>query len=268
MLTMTTLRPGLLVSLNTSVRGNCAYTKETIRAEHVTEAGTQEAEWNTKKVVADPQEHEAALKVRSRASYLLRAVCANSAFGLLCPEDKVDALKEAVAEARKLADQFNASAKLTRVQVLVITGRIAADDVEAVRAINSEVRGLLDAMSDGIRAMDVKAIREAAEKAKSIGQMLSEDARSRIATAVTAAREAATKINKAGETAAVEVDRFTLTTLQRARTAFLDLEEGTEVIAPRADARAVDFDPVVDAPAMGSSFEDVFPAPVVPQFEM
>lgn len=242
-----TLRPGLLVSLKTSVRGNVSYSKQTIESEHVTEDGAQRAVWETVRRIADPAEHEAAAKVRSKARSLISAVCANSAFGLLCPEANAAELESAMAEARKLVADFNANAALTRISLYIIAGRVAPDDVEAVRAINSEVRDLLADMQEGVQNLSVKAIREAADKARSIGQMLTPDAQARINVAIEAARKTARAIVKAGEQAAVEVDRRTLRTLEEARTAFLDIDQPTAAPAmPEAESRALDFTPAAE----------------------
>ncbi|MGC2778984.1 MAG: hypothetical protein WA418_25470, partial [Bradyrhizobium sp.] len=126
-----TLRPGLLVSLKTTVSGNVEYEKQNIEADHVTDDGKRKARWETQRTISDPTEHEAALQVRSRALTLIRGVCSRSAFGLLCPEIATEDLERAMVKARKLAEEFNKSAKLTRVTVYAITGRIAPDDVEA-----------------------------------------------------------------------------------------------------------------------------------------
>lgn len=255
----TTLRPGLLVSMHTSVTGNVRYSKETIEAERLESDGKKRAKWNTEKVVHDPGEFDEASEIRSSARYMVKRICSVTEFGMLCPEDKAEELAKAVAEARAKADEFNKRAKITRISVYVITGRIAPDDVEAVRAINSEVRGLMEAMAAGVANLDVKAIREAADKAKSIGQMLTPDAQARIQVAVDLARDAAKRIRKAGEQAAQEVDKVAISRLTEARTAFLDLDDAGEVAVPEADARAVDFEPVDVAPVQ---------APAAPAFEL
>ena len=72
-----------------------------------------------------------------------------------------------------MVDDFNRTATLSRVSVYAMIGRVAADDVEAVKAINSEVSDLLGQMQEGLKNLDVKSIRDAATKAKQIGQMLS-----------------------------------------------------------------------------------------------
>lgn len=240
-----TLRPGLLVSLKTTIDGNVSYDKRTIEAEHVDATGAAKATWETERTIADPAEHEAAQVARSKASSLVRAICARSAFGLLCPEAREADLDEAIQAARRVADAFNAGAKLSRVSVYVITGRIAPDDVEAVRAINSEIRGLLDEMESGVRRLDVEAVRDAASRAKNVGAMLAPESAARVAAAVEAARSVARRIVKAGEAAAQEIDAASLRAITDARTAFLDLEgAGNEIAAPASEGRAIDLAPV------------------------
>jgi hypothetical protein len=243
----TTLRPGLLVSLKTSVRGNVKYLKDQKGSQKL-EDGAEVALWETQRTIKDPVEHKAAGDTRTRARYLVRSICAESAFGLLCPETDKDKLEKAVAEARKLAEEFNETAKLSKISVFVITGRIAPDDVEAVRAINDEIRGLMDDMNSGIERLDAKSIREAASKIKDVGQMLSADMQARIQIAIETARGVAKKIKAAGEQAAQEIDRSAIRKITEMRTAFLDLDGGAEVAAPAAEARALDLAPVDTAP--------------------
>jgi len=240
----TTLRPGLLVSLKTSVSGNVRYNKEEIERDHLTETGERKALWQTERVIADPDEHEAATKARSKALSLVRNVCARSAFGLFCPEIDADNLERAIAEARRIAEEFNGNARLTRISVYVMIGRIAPDDVEAVKAINSEIRGLMQDMQDGLRNLDVKAVREAANAAKNVGAMLAPDAALRVQTAIELARASARQIVSAGEEAAGEIDLSAIRRIEEQRTAFLDLDEQTEIAAPRVSGRAVDLMPL------------------------
>jgi hypothetical protein len=246
--------------LKTSIRGNIRYDHRDIEREHLTEDGRQLAKWETERTISDPIEYEAATKVRSKVRSVISSVCATSAFGLLCPEKSAGNLDNAIAEARRLIEEFNASAKLTRVRVYIIAGRIASDDVEAVRAINSEVRDLLAVMAEGVRNLDVKAVRGAADRARDIGRMLSPDAQTRIQSAIDAARGAARQIVKAGEQVAQEIDRQAIRRITEARTAFLDLEPAAEVAAPAAEARAVDFEPMPEiksapAPQVTLEFE-------------
>lgn len=235
---VTTLKPGLLVSLKTGIDGNIRYDRQDIEADHLTERGTKEAEWQTRRVIDDPDEYEAGNKVRGVAITAVRRVCVRSSFGLLCPEAKEDELNVAIAGARTLVNEFNRRAQITGVKFYVMVGRVASDDVEAVRAIKGEIRDLIKTMQDGIKAANVTAIRDAANRAKGVGRMLSEEAQARVQDAVDMARAAAKVIVKAGDDAAVEIDTATIRKLGKARVSFLDIEEDGEASAPVQTAAA------------------------------
>jgi hypothetical protein len=237
-----TLRPGLLVSLKTSSRGNVRYDKIDLDAHD--EGAAAIAKWETTRTIADQEEYERAKKAQGRASTLIRRVCSVSAFGLLCPEANADLLEQAIRDAQDVVDAFNATATLTRVGVYVIVGRVAQDDAEAVRAINSEVRELLDDMSRGVERLDVTAIRNAANKARQLGSMLTPSAQAKVQFAIDSARSAARKIAAAGESAAIEVDSYAVRMITEQRTAFLDMRDESEVKAPEAETRAIDFAPI------------------------
>jgi hypothetical protein len=254
-----TIRPGLLVSLKTSVSGNVTYRKQDIETDHLDTDGARKAKWETERTINDPVEYEEATKLRSKTRSLITAVCAASSFGLLCPQDRGEELAAAVREAQDLAADFNRRATQTRVQVYVIAGRIASDDVEASRAINSEMRDLLDRMEQGVRNLDVETIRDAANKAKQIGAMVSPEASERLQKAIETARSAARKIVKAGETAAAEVDLNALRAITQSRTAFLDLSDQGEIAAPVVTGRAID---------MESEPTELRPDPTNPRIEM
>jgi hypothetical protein len=254
-----TLRPGLLVSLKTSISGNVQYRKTDLERDHITDTGAREARWETQRIVYDPEEHERAVKVRGQCRWAVGSVCSTSEFGYLCPEQNEDKLDAAIAEAQRLADEFNDGAKLTHISVYVMKGRVEQDDVQAIRAINAEVRDLLTEMSDGIERMDPKKVREAANKAKNLGQMLSPEASAKIQDAIEAARSAARMIVKAGEEASVEIDEVVFEKINAAQTAFLDLDEQGEIVEVEADALALDlptepvtqFEPVGITPEPG-----------------
>lgn len=238
-----TLRPGILVSLNTHVAGNASYKREVIEAEAIDANGTLTEKFVTDKKILDAAEQEAACQTRDKARNIVARVCAKTAFGYLCPEADEAELRTAIREAQTIVDAFNDTAKVTRVAFFPLTGRVAADDEEAVKRINREVRSLVAAMEDGVRNLDVKKIREAADEARQLGQMLNPDAQARITVAIEAARTTAKAIKKAGETAAQEIDTRTIRALTEVRTAFLDLDDAKEIAKPFVEGRAVDFEP-------------------------
>jgi hypothetical protein len=247
----TTLRPGFLVSLKTSITGNVSYRTTDLEPALRSIDGEIVTRWETEKMVRDAAEHERAIKERSLARQIIVKHCAQSSFGLLCPEEKAAELEQAIIDARRVADNFNATAQLSRITVNVIAGRVNPNDAEAVRSIKGELRELIDGMALGVRNLDAEGIRSAAKKAKSLGAMLSPAAQERVQDAIAAARSAATKITAAGEQAAVAVDHEAVAALLSARTSFLDLDgpSGT-VEAPDVQARAIDLGeaPEVQAP--------------------
>ena len=241
----TVLKPGLLVSLHTSLRGGVNYQRVELEADHTTAEGERRARWETTRHIPDPAEFEAASKARSAARAKVAGACCFSAFGLLCPTEREAELQAAIAEARAIADAHNGAAQLSRVEVYVMIGRVAQDDVEAARAISSEMRELIEAMQQGIRQADPAAIREAANRARSVGGMLTEETATKVDAAIAQARKVARelvkRVEKAGEVAATVVAQCNVGAIEAARFAFLDMDEG-RVEGQAAAARPVELD--------------------------
>ena len=192
-----TLRPGMLVSLKTSITGlNVNYRRNVLEAEHVTADGKLQAKWETEKLVIDANEHDMAKKARADARNAIAAACVLSDFGLLCPESNESKLKDAIAKANAIIDGFNSVSKLSRISVYVMTGKIESHDANAIRAINSEVRDLLLDMESGITRNDPKVIRDAANKARNLTAMLMQEAAAHLETAIEFARDTARHIVK------------------------------------------------------------------------
>jgi hypothetical protein len=242
-----TLRPGFLVSLKTSTRGNVDYRKTPIKTETRPD-GSKVTEWETTRIIVDPEEHERGQKARAKARSVVASVCKATAFGMLCPTTDAEDLERAIKEARETCREFNTGSALTKIGVYVLTGRIESNDAEAVKAINSEVADLMQTMQEGIEGLDVKVVRDAASKLKEVGAMLPPVAEATVRIAIDTARETARRIVKAGEQAAQEVDRAAIRKIAEQRTAFLDLDgEQGEVAVPQGDARALDLAPEEDA---------------------
>ena len=138
----TTLRPGLLVGLKTSIRGNVIFVHRDIEPEHTTDDGKQSATWETEKTINDPTEYKLAVVVRSKVRSLVRSVCASSAFGLLCSEQNASDLENAIAEARRLAAELSPTPKrmlrtLERIGISIPQNWAKGHDKAAKRAISN-----------------------------------------------------------------------------------------------------------------------------------
>lgn len=256
------IKPGLLVLLRTSVSGGITYARTTLDADGVAVDETAQVErWETTKVVADAAEHEAAVKVRDKATAMIRAVCRNTSFGPVCPLDREDELRTAIRAARRLVAEFNDTARVTRVTVYAMPGRIASTDEEATAAIAAETRAMIDQMDAAVIALDVDAIRAAADKAREMQAILADDQAAALSDAIKAARKAArqivARVQQNGEAAAVVAADLQRGAIIRARAAFLDLDAILDV-APDAAAAAA---PAVDAARVaGLDMDDEEPA--------
>lgn len=256
-----TIRPGLLVNLKTTLAGNVNYSKTQLEEEHKTDDGGALARWETEKSVADAAEHELSVQVRGKCRSLITGVCAKSNFGLLCAVSNQDKLAFAVAEARRLAEAFNSTSQLSKIGVYVLIGELVANEVEAAKALNFETRSLIDAMEEGIKKLDADQIRTAAIRAKNLGSMLSDEANEALSGAINAARKAARVIVKSGEIAVSEIDRNTMEVLASARTMFLDLQQTDDtILEPTIEHTApiVDLDddqPVITADQVESQLQ-------------
>lgn len=242
------IRPGILVALSVRMSGGVTYRRKDIE-KGVDENGSSHAKWETERVILDAVEHELAVKVRGSVRYTVAKACANTGFGLLCPTADESVLDEAIAEARKEAIEFNAGARTTKIDMFVLKGRIAATDREAAAAITAEVGALLGEMEQALKGADVEAIRDAANKAKSIGLMLDGDAGDAVSDAIKAARKVARQVVKRvekgaedAETVIREVSPEAFAAVNAARFALLDTvsgEDSSEVasdVLPSVDA--------------------------------
>ena len=260
----TMIRPGLLVSLKTTLRGGVTYQKRTIDPEHAVGAALVET-WETTREVADAEDHARAIVARGKCRSLVTGVCCSSSFGLLCPVEREDKLAAAIEEAYATAEAHNKTSTYSRIDVFVIAGRIADNDVQAARAIGDEVRDLLTRMETAVRAADPEAIRDAANRARSLSGMLGESTQAKVTAAIAEvrkiARDMVKRAGEAGETAAQAAADIQLQALESARFAVLDLTTELSVDADAAPApqRALDF----DAPAANDEPAELAAAPVV-----
>lgn len=223
------LKPGLLVSLKSSVQGGVSYTRTALDADAPALPGAAAERWETLKVVEDPAEHKRACDTRGKTLAEIRKLCIQSAFGLLCPLAAEADLAAAIERARAIIDAFNAEARASRISIYVLRGHIATTDEEAAAAISSEISALVAQMDAGIGKLDPDAIREAASKARALSAMLDgkqgEDVGEAIKQARAAARAIVSRIQKDGEQAAVVLADIQRGALERARIAFLDLDD-------------------------------------------
>lgn len=218
-----TIRPGLLVSLKTQVRGGVRYERLDL------EKADSIQKWETTKVVADADELARATKARGMAQAEIVRVCSRTSFGLLCAEKYEPELDAAYRRALNIIEEFNATATHSKVHLWLLKGRVAPSDEVAARAIAEEVRELISAMGDSIERMDAAAVRDAANRARQMMAVLSEGTQESVSKAVEAARRAARdivrRVEKKGEDADVVLAEIDRSAIDAARIAFIDMAE-------------------------------------------
>lgn len=243
-LSTSTLRPGLLVSLHTRIRGGSMVSRTRAEKEDAPD-GTTIERWESTRTTLDEDEYERARKCRIAASSRIRRCCVQTSFGMLCPagSDEEAALESGIVAARKIAEAFNATAKHSQVEIRILRGRIAQTDQEAASAIAGEIGDLLERMQSGIEQMKPDAIRSAASQARKTMGMLDPGKQEIIAGAVKQARKAARaivkRVEKGGEEAAEVLRTVKRDQLNRARFAFLELsgEAEIELLPVQEDAK-------------------------------
>lgn len=238
----TTIRPGILVALKSTVEGGVFYERRELTPDEARDGAAVE-KWETTKIVEDPAEHEAATKARSAALSAIRKCCSATSFGLLCPTLNEGALDVAIKEARAIVEAHNATAQHTRVRVYALKGRIADSDSEAAKMIGAEVAELIAEMNTGIDRLDPKSIRKAADRAREMAAMLGDVQRGRVDDAIAQARKAARdivrRVEKEGEEAAIVLMDVQRGAIERARIAFLDLDGDDATVEPALPAVTV-----------------------------
>lgn len=231
------MRPGILVSLKTSVYGGVHYTRRDLEA---ADDGTL-ARWETERQMDDPDEHKRARESMHQASSAISRLCIRTSFGLLCPLDREAELDLAIAAARLSVNEWNATAKHTWVSVQAIKGRIADNDEEAVRALLAEATDLVQRMDEGLARADVTLIRDAALKARKLAEIMGDEAAENVTAAVDAARKAAREIVRRvgveGQSAEDAVATLNLEAFDKARFTFLESAQSELDALPQIDVQ-------------------------------
>lgn len=245
------IKPGILVDLSTFVRGAVTYTHD--ETENKREDGKHVRKWKGEVIIDDPEENDRAKSVRGDMRGLILACCSRSPLGtLICDFAREEELDGAYAEAKKLADKFNETAALTNVSILVIKGRLMTDDDETVRELSKTMQELIAEMDDGVRALDEKAIRKAANDAAAMAGMLDPKAEEFASEAIKQARKMARvitkRIKKNGEAANVVMADMQRGSIEAARVAFLDLDDQGAVAEQAPAVEANRFAGMLDEP--------------------
>jgi hypothetical protein len=260
-----TIRPGIMISVNTTLRGGVEYRRVDLDATgEPAEPGVAVARWETVRKIMDPAEYERATKARSQARGLIVKECQSTSFGDLCPEEREGALDAAIRRAHEIVAAFNAESTHTKIGLYVLKGRVASNDAEAARSITSEIAGLVVAMNQGIEALDAESVRKAASKARELSAMLDDSLKGKVEGAITQARKAARditrRIEKGGEEARIVLADIQRGQIESARIAFLDLSDAAAPVEALPSVEAQRFADLDLGDDVSDEIEPVKPA--------
>lgn len=90
--------------------------------------GSEDASWETQRHFRNREEAKEADRVYANARFKIRAKCAFTPIGYVCPKEKEDELKTAIDEARALVDEANTKFKHCRIKFCVALADLRPDD--------------------------------------------------------------------------------------------------------------------------------------------
>jgi colicin import membrane protein len=201
------LKPGYLISLKSHVAGGALYERQELSVEEQSTGAQRVRRWTTTQTIFDPDEWKEAKQVRGRVVSYIWNRTVYTEYGLMCPEDHLAALDEAIAKAREEVAAFNAKAKHTHVKLHVLRSRLLLEQASPLLAeetgeVLDELEAKMVAMGDKPaaepgRAEAVKETRRAVDKMSGLATLLQPGSLAeRIAAKIKQAREAANQASK------------------------------------------------------------------------
>ncbi len=249
---MLKVRPGLLVTLSTKIRGGVIRGREVL--EHRTKQdGADYERAETEREILKPEEYAEAKSVARRARTLIEGACAWTAFGLICPTESEELLDQRIAEAQVLCDAYNEISTHSRVRFATMRGAIAEDAKEAIETVTEELKDLLFDLDAALKDGDLKEVRDLNRRTREMGKMLEQEseAKGQLDKAIKASRALARAIVKKVEKGGEELEAVlsdekvaaNLRPIAVARFAFGDKsveiqEDDGEALSPIAAGRA------------------------------
>jgi hypothetical protein len=163
------LSPGRLVKIKTAIKGNKKQKRQVVEPEHVLEDGvaTQQSALTVKRI-NDPSEQREAELIRGRAVNHIESLCTKSDFGHLCPETRVDLLREREREAYAMVDDFNANSRITTIEFHTLFARVPTDEEAVARKFCAEMADLMEGIADAVAEGDAESARDMLKRVESI----------------------------------------------------------------------------------------------------
>jgi hypothetical protein len=220
-----------------------------------------EAEWHTRKYVANVDEQKALAQTTYKVHAAIKTLGLSMGVGTYIPYTKEQELQAGLDKARALMNTYNASASRTAISGGFLTFRITGENEAVANALLEEATSTLRELERSIAQADVKAIRATLTKVKRMDDIFVNEKGDKLKAAFAEARVMARRIVKASKQTDEEITTWAdkARDVEAARIAFaeIDVDETAEIRLPAIDfVRSVegDFDDGgPDNPCTGAS---------------
>lgn len=157
--------------------------------------------YETTKRIDDLESVAMSNQIVNRAYYLVEKFCTRTPLGYYCPAERLTDLDRAMEEVTETAQLFNDCQRdeggARRVTVALYPLRLAMDDRRAAVRLSETVRERLRAVTDALRAGDVKATENALDRCRNLEGLATGVQREAIQVALDSARDAKRQLAEA-----------------------------------------------------------------------
>ncbi len=151
--------PGTLVTETVSIRGGVHYDREYEQSYFDDKA--QIREWKTVSRVENVKERAVAQNLRTKIYTMIRQHCVKTPVGLICPDEKKDALNQALLDVDVERDKFNDLATTCRVVTHHACFPVKADNYRTLAAIMDQIADVATRVNQAVTTDDLETLRQA-----------------------------------------------------------------------------------------------------------
>lgn len=126
--------------------------------------GSEDATWFTDRHYKNKEETKQANNTYMKARNRIRQVCLSTDIGFICPLSRKEELAAAIQESKEIADDFNRTAKVCRVNHIVVCTMIEPENKDAEQLINETVHSIGQSIKAAVANLDFKTARGAVKQ--------------------------------------------------------------------------------------------------------
>ena len=194
-ITVTDLRPCLLVAIDVSRSGGQSYTREDEQIEKLAD-GSLKATWTTKKRLDNEAEFSTATKLQTACKYAASKLGRHTPVGIVSAVDRREEIQEFRDSWKRQIDEFNATAQFSRISFTLMVFEIKGENVQALETVLDDLRDGLKELEEAYKSFSPKSIREVVQKMNGFVEVLPERAGFLVDEAIKEAREKANKVSR------------------------------------------------------------------------